>query len=170
MFLQCSREYDSTHSHPRTETMGSDRQSNSRAILEQLFWAGAETPSQRVALPPAEAAPHEPATGMSPQTDPQPAKPDRVLGTATPSAVNPGEGVSQLDVKVAEDRDEPKVDGPDFSDLASLRIPPAPSPSIQPIQIEDAAMAQFQIELHDAPLTDAWIRCLASPARPSSAA
>jgi len=141
-------------------------------ILDQLFWAGIESPSKRCVQPSAEDAPNERATALSPQVSPRPVEPDRVLDTnnGIPPGDTAGQEASQVDFSAAADRYEPKADSSEPE--PSQEIPSVSSPPVQPIPIENANVAdhQFQLDPEEAALADAWIRCVATSTRSSSTA
>lgn len=151
--------------------MGNDQHSNSRMILDQLFWAGIEPPSKRCVQPSAEDAPNERTTALSPQAGPRPVEPDRIIDTnnGIPLGDTPGQEASQRDFSAAADRYEAKADSSEPE--PSQEIPTVSSPPVQPIPIENANVAdhQFQLNPEEAALADAWIRCVATSTRSSSA-
>lgn len=152
--------------------MGDDQRSNSRAILDQLFWAGIEPSSKRRVQFSAEDAPNERTTALLSQASPRPVELDRVFDTNNdvPPSDTAGQEATQVDSSAAGDRCEPK--GNSSEPEPTQEIPSVSSPPVQPIPIEDTHVAHhaFQIELQEAPLIDAWIRCVAASTRPNNAA
>jgi hypothetical protein len=130
--------------------MGNAQLLDSRTILDQMFWAGIESPSPGGVQPPAKDAPHEPATVMSPQASPRPAEPERAPDTS--NCNQPGETAvqeaAQAEFTAAADRHEPKADPGEPE--PPQEIPSVSSPALQPIEHADAAQQQFRSEPQEA--------------------
>jgi hypothetical protein len=130
--------------------MGNDQRLDSRTILEQMFWAGIAPPSQGRVQPSAKDAANEPATVLLPQAGPRPVELERALDAN--NGIQPGETAGeeapQVDFSAAADRHEAKADTGEPE--PAQEIPSVSSPTLQPIENEDAAYQQFRLELQEA--------------------
>jgi hypothetical protein len=131
--------------------MGNDELSNSRTILDQVFWAGVTPPPQGDVQPAAKDAPHEPATVLLTQASPPPVAPQQVLDTD--NRIQPGEiaggDVSPVAISAAADRHEPKADTSEPE--PAQEIPSVSSPAVQPTLIDaDVGREQLLIMLQGA--------------------
>jgi hypothetical protein len=131
--------------------MGNDQRSDSRTILDQVFWAGVAPPSQADVQPPAKDAPHEPAAVLLTQASPPPVEPEQVLDTNNriqPEAIA-CEDAAPVEISAAADRHEPKADVSEpepAQEIASIS-----SPAVQPTLIDaDVARQQLLIMLQGA--------------------